>query len=260
MVSIMRFPHLLSPCLFAVIWWLYILIAPRRYQSGLSWHTRRHLAMDLARLGTPSEHGGDSVGDGGGATIDEALLHTIPHGVDPLESSAERRVENATKVGDCRPVAVPYASVVGTSIVDAEHGEEDQDTLDEADDLGLPVFAGVGPEDRWLKPPRVAHGLLVSREDPGGELLLDDLATVIIPAAKPEFSGVGGDSGGTRCHEQDVLGIGPLKPVRMVLAAELHRHRREHVLGRISAGRERLVQRVQCRFFISRRRHGNYVL
>ena len=144
MMSIMRFSHLLSPHLFIVMWRVVHAIATRRYQSGLSGQdTGRHLAMDLARLGAPSEHGGDGVGDGGGATIDEALLHTIPHGVDPLETGAERRVEDATKVGDCRPVAVPYASVVGASIVDAEHGEEDQDALDEADDLGLPVFAGV---------------------------------------------------------------------------------------------------------------------
>lgn len=161
-------------------------IATRRYQSGLSGQdTGRHLAMDLARLGAPSEHGGDGVGDGGGAAIDETLLHTIPHGVDPLESGAERRVENAPKVGDCRPVAVPYASVVGSPIVHGEHGKQDQDALAEPKDLRFPVFADIGSEDRRLEPLRIAHGLLVGGEDPGGELLLDDLATVSIPAPNP---------------------------------------------------------------------------
>jgi len=156
------------------------------------------LALKLTDLVAPAEKGGDCVGDCGGASIHETLLHSIPHGIEPLETGTERCVQNAPKVSDCWPVAVPDASIVGSPIVDGVHGEENQDTLHETDDFRLPVFADIGSEDRWLEPLRHAQCLLVHREYPSSEFFLDDLATIVIIAANSVFTGICSNGCGTR--------------------------------------------------------------
>ena len=156
------------------------------------------LSLKLTDLVAPAEKGGDCVGDCGGASIHETLLHSIPHSIEPLETGTKRCVQNAPKVSDCWPVAVPDTSIVGSPIVDGVHGEEDQDTIHETDDFRLPVFANIGSEDRWLEPLRHVQCVLVHRKYPSSEFFLDDLATIVIIAANSVFTGICSNGCGTR--------------------------------------------------------------
>ena len=80
-------------------------------------------------------------------------------------------------------MTVPRTGVICATIIDRKHGAQDEESLDEAEDLGLPVLTGVTTPQSRLKPVWIFHGFLVDGVNPRGEFFLDDLAVVVVPAA-----------------------------------------------------------------------------
>ena len=97
-------------------------------------------------------------------------------------SPAQNGAENTAQIGNGRPMTVPRTGVYAT-IIDRKHGAQDEESLDEAEDLGLPVLTGVTTPQSRLKPVWIFHGFLVDGVNPRGEFFLDDLAVVVVPAA-----------------------------------------------------------------------------
>ena len=124
-------------------------------------------------------------------------------------------------------MTVPRTGVICATIIDREHGAQDEESLDEAEDLGLPVLTGVTTPQSRLKPVWIFHGFLVDGVNTRGEFFLDDLAVVLSQQRIPNLAASAAMAAALELRRTTYSGS-LRENLYGWLSTELHRHRRKH--------------------------------